>query len=88
MITSHIKGIKMADTPTERVTCECFKSGGKMCSPCFMIWYDSGITDAEELFAERQAREAYKAFPFGKEKMPVAVLDEIRERFRKEEAND
>lgn len=67
---------------SERVTCECFKAGGKMCSPCFMIWYDGGITNAEELFAERQAREAHNAFPFGDNPMPVSVLDEIRERFR------
>lgn len=65
----------------ERLTCECFKAGGKMCSECFMIWYNSGITSAEELYAEKMARKEHGAWPFGSNPMPVAVLDEIRARF-------
>jgi hypothetical protein len=46
-----------------------------------MIWYDSGVVNAEELYAEKMARKEHDAWPFGKEPMPVATLEEIRKRF-------
>lgn len=66
---------------TDRVTCECFIEGGKMCSPCFVIWYDSGITNAEHLYAERKAREDNGYWPFGKGVMPMTEIREIGARF-------
>ena len=67
---------------TEKTVCDCFKPGGKMCSPCFMIWYDSGITSAEHLFAERQERERQNAWPFGHADLDLSQLKKIDARFK------
>ena len=37
-----------------------------LCRNCFMVWYDSGITEADVLAREVRYRKANGVWPFGK----------------------
>lgn len=47
-------GDRLGTTPTRRA----------ICSPCFSVWYDSGITDSEELGKESLRLKALGKFPW------------------------
>lgn len=54
--------------------CWCCVAGhsqrGRICTMCFMIWYDSGITEAPVLAREARWRKSEGFWPWGERQPP------------------
>jgi hypothetical protein len=49
-----------------------------ICRKCFMLWYDTGITNTKELGAESNWRKSKGYWPWGTESPSTEELQEFR----------
>jgi len=67
----------MSNFPPECGCCVPGVSVERLCQKCFMVWYDSGIKEANVLAREVRWRKAGDRWPWGDGQVTVAELEAL-----------